>query len=174
LGLNGISGDSTSGTSSFEGGYDENLSNLFSTDFYNWEVGLKLSYPIGNRSAKSRHTLARLEKAQTLLDIKTLERDITVEVREAVRQLKTDTKLVQSTRVASKLAKEKLSAEEKKFEVGLSTSFNILQFQEDLAREQSKELKAIIDYNKSHIRLRQVTATTLSAHKVEMDPDKKS
>ena len=163
LGLNGISGDNTGGSSSFAGGYDENLSNLFSTKFYNWEVGLKLSYPLGNRSAKSRLTLARLEKAQALLDIKNLERDITVEVREAVRQLKTDIKRVQATRVARKLAVEKLAAEEKKFEVGLSTSFNILEFQEDLAEEQSKELKAIIDYNKSHIRLRQVTATTLSA-----------
>ncbi len=174
LGLNGISGDSTSGSSSFSGGYGENISNLFSTEFYNWEVGLKLSYPLGNRSAKSSHTQARLEKAQALLDIKTLERDITVEVREAVRQLKTDIKRVQATRVARRLAEEKLSAEEKKFEVGLSTSFNILEFQEDLAKEQSKELKAIIDYNKSHILLRQVTATTLSAHKIEMDPDKKS
>lgn len=175
LGLNGISGDNVgNGNSGFAGGYDESLSNLATTDFYNWGIGLKLSYPLGNRSAKSRFTQARLEKAQALLDIKKLERDITVEVREAIRQLKTDIKRVQASRVASKLAKEKLNAEEKKFEVGLSTSFNILQFQEDLAREQSKELKAIIDYNKSQIRLRQVTATTLLAHKVEMDSGDKS
>jgi len=77
---------------------------------------------------------------------------------------------VQATRVARRLAEEKLSAEEKKFEVGLSTSFNVLEFQEDLAEEQSKEIKAIIDYNKSRIKLRQVKATTLRDHNIKLAP----
>jgi outer membrane protein TolC len=173
LGLNGISGE-TSGSSSFKGEYDDTLSELASTDFYNWQVGIKMSYPIGNRSARSRLAASKLEVAQALLDIKDLEKQITVEVREAVRQIKTDIKRVQATRVARKLAEEKLSAEEKKFEVGLSTSFNILEFQEDLAEEQSKELKAIIDYNKSNIRLRQVIATTLETHHIQMSGKKGS
>ena len=40
--------------------------------------------------------------------------------------------------------------------------------QEDLAEEQSSELKAIIDYSKSNIRLRQVMATTLATRNIQM------
>lgn len=176
LGLNGISGKAIpittfgSGTakSPFGGGYDTALDNMFDTEYFKWQFGVKLSYPLGNRSAKSRLTASKLEVAQQLLDIKDLEKQIAVEVREAHRQIRTDIKRVQASRVARRLAEEKLSAEEKKFEVGLSTSFNVLEFQEDLAEEQSNEIKAIIDYNKSLIQLRRVMSTTLDNHNIKL------
>ena len=164
LGLNGLSGDS----STKNGSYDSALSEAFSTDFRLWQFGINLSYPLGNRAAKSKLAIKRLEVAQLLLNIKDLEKTIVVEVREAHRQIKTDIKRVQATRVARKLAEEKLNAEEKKFKVGLSTSFNVLEFQEDLAEEQSNEIKALIDYNKSLNRLNQVMARTLEAHDIKL------
>lgn len=167
LGLNGLSGES----STAKGGYDNALSDTFSTKFRLWEFGINLSYPLGNRAAKSRLTAKRLEVAQLLLDIKELEKNIVVEVREAHRQIETDIKRVHATKVARKFAEEKLNAEEKKFKVGLSTSFNVLEFQEDLAEEQSKEIKAIIDYNKSLNRLNQVMAQTLESHNIKLFED---
>ena len=164
LGLNGLSGDSTT----TNGAYDTALSEAFSTNYGLWQFGINLSYPLGNRAAKSKLAAKRLEVAQLLLDIKDLEKNIIVEVREAHRQIKTDIKKVQATRVARKLAEEKLNAEEKKFKVGLSTSFNVLAFQEDLAEEQSNEIKAVIDYNKSLTRLNQVMARTLEAHDIKL------
>ena len=164
LGLNGLSGDSTT----TNGAYDTALSEAFSTNYGLWQFGINLSYPLGNRAAKSKLAAKRLEVAQLLLDIKDLEKNIVVEVREAYRQIKTDIKRVQATRVARKLAEEKLNAEEKKFKVGLSTSFNVLEFQEDLAEEQSNEIKAVIDYNKSLTRLNQVMARTLEAHDIKL------
>ena len=132
-----------------------------------WEFGLNFSYPLGNRAAKSKLVAKKLEVAQLLLDIKDLEKTIAVEVREAYRQIKTDIKRVHATRLTRKLAEEKLKAEEKKFKVGLSTSFNVLEFQEDLAEEQSNEIKAIIDYKKSKNRLRQVKAQTLKENNIQ-------
>ena len=76
-----------------------------------------------------------------------------VGVREAVRQIETDIKRVRATRAARVLAERKLDAEEKKLEVGISTNFQVLEFQEDLAVAESNETKAIIDYNKSLINL---------------------
>lgn len=168
--LNGISGFSSPPTpkNAFDGGYGTALDNLFDKDFRAWGVGITLSYPIGNRAAKSRLSAAKLEASQALLDIKNKEKDIIVEVREAVRKINTNVKRVQAARIASKLAKETLSAEEKKFKVGLSTSFNVLEFQTDLAEQQSKELKAIIDYNKSHINLRKVLASTLEENNIHL------
>ncbi len=175
LGLNGISGDAINvtsgtftGTSKFGGNYGNSISDLATGKYYLWEFGINLSYPLGNRAAKSKLTAKRLEVAQLLLDIKDFEKTIVLEVREAYRQIKTDIKRVHAARIARKLAEEKLSAEEKKFEVGLSTSFNVLEFQEDLAEEQSSEIKAIIDYNKSKTRLRQVKAQTLKENNIQL------
>jgi outer membrane protein TolC len=176
FGLNGLSGDArtisnfdgSTSQSRFNGGYGESLDNLADTDFFNWEVGLKLSYPLGNRSAKSKLNASRLKTHQAILDIKNLERSIIVEVREAVRQIETDIKRVKAAKIARKLGEEKLAAEEKKFEVGLSTSFNVLEFQEDLAENQSQEIQAIIDYKKSKIKLNRVIGKTLEEYGVKV------
>ncbi len=171
LGLNGLSGDRNDGSNTINrrtGAYDTALFEAFSTEFGLWELGINLSYPLGNQAAKSQLATKRLEVAQLLLDIKDLEKNIVVEVREAHRQIETDIKRVQATRIARKLAEEKLNAEEKKFEVGLSTSFNVLEFQEDLAEEQSNTIKAIIDYNKSLNRLNQAIALTLDEHDIKL------
>lgn len=176
LGLNGLSGravsirnfDGTTSRSRFDGDYTKSLSALGNSNFFQWRVGVQLSYPLGNRSARSQLESSRLEVRQTLQDIKNLENKIVVEVREALRQIKTDIKRVQATRIARRLAEEKLKAEEKKFAVGMSTSFNILEFQEDLAGEQSNEIRAIIDYNKSKNKLDQVLANTLERHNIKL------
>jgi len=173
LGINGLSGEAITitsgtfqGTSAYGGSYGNSLSDALSTEYYNWELGVKFSYPLGNRSAKSKLSASRLEKSQSILCIKGLEKKIILEVRESARQLKTDSKRIKAATVAKKLAEEKLKAEEKKFEVGLSTSFNVLKFQEDLAEAQSNEIKTIIDYKQSRIRFRKSTASTLKHHDV--------
>ena len=175
LGINGLSGEAITitsgtfqGTSAYGGSYGTALSDALSTKYYDWELGVKFSYPLGNRSAKSKLSASRLEKAKLILDIKDLEKKIILEVRESVRQLKTDTKRIKAATVAKKLSEEKLKAEEKKFEVGLSTSFNVLKFQEDLAEAQSNEIKTIIDYKQSRIRLRKTIASTLKHHDVTL------
>jgi len=179
FGLNGISGTTIpvrnfnppplTVTSPFGGNYGESIDNAFSGDYPSWEAGLVFKFPLGNREAKSRLAVSKLETAQILMSIKDLEKTIVVEVREAARLINTNKKRVQAARVARKLAEEKLSAEEKKFEVGLSTSFNVLEFQTDLAEEQSKELQAIVDFNKSKIKLRKVQATTLEEYDIQME-----
>ena len=170
FGLNGISGKDIGG-SPFGGNFGRSQERTFSGDASTWEGGLLFKYPLGNRAAKSRFTAAKLAAAQLLMDIKDLEKTIVLEVREAARQINTDKKRVQAARIARKLAEETLSAEEKKFEVGLSTSFSVLEFQTDLAEQQSKELKAIIDFNKSKINFRKVLATTLEEHNIQMASD---
>jgi len=175
LGINGLSGEAITitsgtfqGTSAYGGSYGNSLTDALSTKYYNWEFGVKFSYPLGNRSAKSKLSASRLEKAQSILSIKGLEKKIILEVRESARQLKTDSKRIKAANVAKKLADEKLKAEEKKFEVGLSTSFNVLKFQEDLAEAQSNVIKTIIDYKQSRIRFRKSTASTLKHHDVTL------
>jgi outer membrane protein TolC len=180
LGLNGISGDAipilvrSGGTiisrriSRFGGGYGRSLDRAASGDFYSYDIGLKLQYPFGNRAAKRSHSVSKLEVKKTLIGMKSIERQIKLEVKEAIRAIQTNVKRVKVTNVSKILAEEKLRAEEKKFEVGLSTSFQVLEFQKDLVDAQSKKIKAIIDYNKSIVQLYKVAGITLEKNNVRL------
>jgi len=91
-----------------------------------------------------------------------------VEVREAVRSIDTNKKRVNTTAVSRRLAEEKLSAEEKKFAVGMSTSFNVVEYQRDLIAAKTREISAIIDYNKSLLNLEKVKGTILEKNNIEL------
>ncbi|MFQ5692823.1 MAG: TolC family protein, partial [Nitrospinota bacterium] len=157
FGLNGLDDDFTSSVKDFDG------------DFRQWEVGLTFEVPLRNRAARSALTQRKLEAAQALLSLKNLEQQIFLEVREAVRAILTAQKRVNATRAARVLAERKLDAEEKKYAVGLSTSFQVLEFQDDLATARSEETRAIIDQIKALVAFRRVTAQTLEAHRIRLE-----
>src|SRR5262249_56299366 len=77
-------------------------------------------------------------------------------------------KRVKSAQVNVRLQKEKLSAEQKKFENGMSTSFQVLQFQNDLFQAVTRENLAMVDYNKSQVELDRVMGTLLEARNIAM------
>ena len=56
-------------------------------------------------------------------------------------------KRIATTRAARDLADQRLDAERKRFEVGLSTSFFVIQAQRDLAQAKANELAAILAYD---------------------------
>jgi outer membrane protein TolC len=81
------------------------------------------------------------------------------ELRRAVRDIDTAAKRVEVTRAATVLAQTQLEAEQEKFRLGLSTSFVVLDFQEDLTIARSEETRAVSDYNVALAQLDQLTGT---------------
>ena len=75
--------------------------------------------------------------------------------------METNIKRVSVTRGARELAQKKLEAEEKKLAVGLSSVREVLRFQDDLSAEQSREIRALTDYNISSANLDRAKGTTL-------------
>ena len=53
---------------------------------------------------------------------------------------------MEAARLARQLAEEQLDGETKRFQAGLSTNFEVLRFQRDLAENQVSELRAEVDY----------------------------
>ena len=72
-------------------------------------------------------------------------------VRDAARQVDTNLRRVEATRKARDRAERRLEAQEKRMTVGLSTTFELVQAQRDLARQRQQEVNAMIDYNRSII-----------------------
>ena len=125
------------------------LHDVFANDFKTWSFTVNVSYPLGTSTAEAAFAQAKLQKQQEQTTLTNLEMQITTSVRDAGRRVNTNLKRVEATRKARELAQQRLDAENKRFNVGLSSTFELLQAQRDLARAKQSELIATIDYNRS-------------------------
>ena len=73
-----------------------------------------------------------------------------------------------ANRAARALAEEQLRVEQLRLEAGVSTTFNVLQFQTQLSTAEANEIQAITDYNTSLANLDNVIGTVLEANHIEM------
>ncbi len=128
------------------GNFGNAIDATFSKEFQDEFFGFTLEVPLGNREARNNYTKAMLEKKQTVFSIRKVEQEIVVEVRKAVRQIKTNAERIRASKKAKELAQERLKAEEKKFKVGRSTSLEVIRAQADLAASEGKATNAIVDY----------------------------
>jgi len=138
---------------------------------YRWDVGVTLRYPLQNRQAKSRVLQSQLAIRQQMIRIKDVEETIMAEVRNAVRDVLTNSQRVRASRVSSRLAQKQLEAEEKKLQVGLATVFTTLQFQDVLAVQRSNEISAITEFLKALVRLEESKSTLLQSYHILLEPD---
>ncbi len=161
-------GDGSTG-SSFGGSLGDAFSDSLSGDYYNYLIGLRFTYPLGNRGAKSSAAIATLRTEETLLKLKSLEKDIVLEVRDAVRQIDSGKKQIKAAQYARILAERKLEAEIRKFEVGASTSFSVLEFQKDLTAERSHELRAMAETRKAIARYYKAIGSSLEYSGLEFN-----
>jgi outer membrane protein len=148
--------------------FGKDMSSMGSTDFISYSVGVVLTVPLGNRGPEAAYTKARLTEQQAKVSLKSLELQITQQVRQAVRQLESDAKRIDANRAARVLAEEQLRVETKRLEAGVSTTFNVLSFQRDLAAAQANEIQALTDYNKDLANLDSVTGLVLEANRIEL------
>ena len=133
-------------------------------DQYRWTVGLVFSVPLGNRAADGAHDKARLAVAEAKLALRSIELEITEQVRAAIRNLDASTKRIEATRRATELAREQLAAGEKRLTAGGATAFEIVRLQTDLATARNAEIAAMIDYRTNMVRVQLATGRLFGDH----------
>jgi outer membrane protein TolC len=111
-----------------------------------WTVGFTLSYPIGRSSEQAALARSQLEREQAIARLRSAEFKAVREIRQAALQLDQNRQRIETTRVARELSEQRLDAEQKRYEVGMSTNFNVIQAQRDLAVARNGELQAQLDY----------------------------
>ena len=129
--------------------FGSTLGDAFGFVYPNWSVGAQFSYPIGKAAAEANYARAVLQRRQTDAQLKNLEMSIVQQVRTAARNVQSNYQRVQSTRIARELAEQRLNAQTKRFDVGLSTLFELTQAQRDVVLQRNAELNAVIAYNQS-------------------------
>ncbi len=151
------------------GGYGQDLSNLagFSTREIN--VGVAISLPIHSRTARANLAAARIQRDQLEASYRSQDQAIEMDVRNAAQAVDTAQRRVVASRLARESAEQQLAGEQKLYEVGRSTTFLLLQRQNELTIARTNELQAQTDYNKALADLQRATSATLRINNVVVE-----
>jgi outer membrane protein len=138
--------------------------------FEDWEVGLTASVPLGNEAARSQLRSAILTRLQRLSTKDSREQSIRQEVLNAIDAIDAGWQSVLAARQSVILEDRTLKAEQRQFDLGGSTSTNVLDAATRLAAAQLSEARALADYQISQVDLAFATGTLLGASKVSWEP----
>jgi outer membrane protein TolC len=122
---------------------------VFDRSFKSWSIGLNVSYPILNRYAKGQRGAAKYLLESSRATLTTTQQNVIVEVRDAARAIDTAKRQIAATGKGRELAERNLDAEKKKFDNGMTTSFQVNQIQRDLSAARTRELQALVIYRKA-------------------------
>jgi outer membrane protein TolC len=133
----------------FPGGYSDALDQITGRDFDSWRLNLTLAMPIQNRTAKGNAAAADEQLASATTQLTQLKQQVVTEVRTAARGVQTAEQQITSAKVSRRLAEKNLDAERKKYDNGMSTSYQVLQIQNDLAQARSREVSAVVGFRRA-------------------------
>jgi outer membrane protein TolC len=155
-------------TGSIPGGYGNALGSIFGNNYPRWTVQLNFSYPIGLSSQEASVARAKVQLNQVQAQVKQIELQIANDVTSAAINVQNTAEAVQAAQAARELAQQKLTAEQSKFEVGMSTNYFVVQAQRDLADAQNSELREVLNYRKALVDLERNQQTTLQSLNVTL------
>jgi outer membrane protein TolC len=133
-----------------------------------YSVGLQFSMPILNSAARGNQAIARANRHSSELSLHDLELGITLQVRQAFRNLDASSKGVVAAEKTRIFREKDLDAEKKKFENGMSTNFLVLSKLNDLNTAKGNELQAQINYAKAVTALDTALGTLLQSRHLEV------
>jgi outer membrane protein TolC len=142
---------------------------LFSGDFQSYSFGLRLTVPFDNAAAKAQHTRSRIETDQAEFNHRELLSQVTLEVRRTTADLVAARQRIDTSRVASDLAAENLRNQEKRHEVGMATTKDLLDFQSRLTEARFAWVQAMLDYNVAVARWRRAQGRLLAHYQIVVE-----
>jgi outer membrane protein len=141
--------------------YGGTLNQLVNSTAPDKGIGLTLSIPLRNRVAQATQIRSELEYRQAQMRLQQIENQIRIEVRNAQFAVQQNRASVESAEAAVALARQSLDAEQKKLNLGASTSTLVLQNQSALATAQSTRVSAMAAYEKARVELDRATGDLL-------------
>jgi outer membrane protein len=143
--LSGIGGPTLkSGIVTTPGGYGDAITSL--TDAPSWNMSLNFTYPIGMTSAKAQLSSAQLTLEQSRAQLKVTELSVATDVTSAGLNVQNSYQSYLAAKKASEAQQAATEAEQTKFNVGVSNTYNVVQQQNALTSARLSELKALITY----------------------------
>lgn len=150
------------------GGYLNSLGNLIGQDYPTYRVGVSISLPWGNRTAKANLGRSLAEGSQIVNAREKTEQLIEAEVRNSLQALRSAEARLASALAARTSAEQLYESEQRQFRAGITTFYLVLQRQTELLTARGRELQAQTDLNKAISEFQRATGTTLSANNVSV------
>jgi HAE1 family hydrophobic/amphiphilic exporter-1 len=149
------------------GGFGRSWKNTLDNRFPTYTIGLTLTIPIGNHTARADYQISSEQAKQVgIQEIALLER-LRAEAVNAIQQFReTQYRLIAAAR-ARKAAERVLLAEQRRFRVGSSTTFLVLQRQVEVATDRGRELQAQTDLNNAVVQLNSVGGTVFDIYHID-------
>ena len=135
--------------STLPSGYFDALKNLGGFNLPTWNVGVNFALPLGQSAAEANVARSRLSLEQTQANLKSLQLQIATDVANAALTVQSSLEAVQASKKARELALDRLNAMQSKFEVGMSTNYEVVQAQRDYLDAQNNELRNLLNYRKA-------------------------
>lgn len=151
------------------GGYSNVLAQIFRRNFPGYSAGFSLNIPLRNRAAQSDYVTSALELRQSELTLQKAINQVRVDVQNAVIGLRQARVRYDSAVKARILQQQTLDADKKKYTLGASTVFQVVQDQQNLATAESAETQALANYSHARIAFDQSLGTTLDVNQVSLN-----
>ena len=136
-------------TGSVGRGFASALDDIAGFRYPGWSVGLSLNVPLGESLAAAEAAKASVKRRQDETTLRSVEQQAVTEIKAVIRGVEANRQRLPLTANAVALAERRLNAEERKFLVGLSSSFLIIQAQRDLTSARERQLSSLLDYRLS-------------------------
>ncbi len=150
------------------GGIAQSLTGLFQGKYPYYSYGINLQIPIRNRTEQADSARALFEQRQLQTQLQVQKNTIAQDVRNAEIAITQAKAQINATIKASDLARQTLDADQKKFQLGESTTFQLIQDQRDLTTAEGNQAKAYQTFSAALTQFSQATGTTLDRYHVEM------
>ncbi|MGA8553654.1 MAG: TolC family protein, partial [Candidatus Acidiferrales bacterium] len=165
-GVPAFTGLQNSATTISQGGLSNALGNVFENQYPVYAVGLNLTLPIRNRSAQADSARAQLDERVQRVQYRQTENTIVINVRNAIIALQQDRSQVAAADKARALAQQTLDAEQKKYQLGSSTSYQVVLRSRDLTAAQGTALRAQTNLAEALVNFNQAMGRTLEVNHI--------
>jgi outer membrane protein len=152
----------------FVGGVSNALGQILRRNFPTERIGAFILAPIGNNQAQADYGIDQLQLRQTQLTTQKDLNQVGVDVANnvvALRQARARYDAAVKNRI---LEQELHDAEQKKYSLGASTPYNVIQQARDLVAAQSTEISALVAYSTARVALDQTLGATLETNHVSI------
>ncbi|MBZ5695042.1 MAG: TolC family protein [Acidobacteriia bacterium] len=150
------------------GGLGDSWDQLIHSKFPTFEGGLNLTLPVRNRAAQAANATAQLNQRSQEVKYRQLQNSIFVNVRNAQIALEQGRAQVAAAQKARSLAQQTLDDEVKKYQLGSSTSYQVVLRSRDLTSAQGTELRARINLVEAAVNFNQAVGRTLEVNNITL------
>jgi outer membrane protein len=150
----------------FGGIYGDALNKMWNFGFYNYAAVLTFQMPLDDAAPRAALAQARVSYEQTRLQYRAQLSAAVVQIENALANLYADQKRALATEQATFYARQSLNDENVRFRVGMATTHDLLQFQEEEVAAEGNQVQAFVDLENAKINLQHAQGTLLSAFKI--------